>query len=278
MLRKFLMVKFAPGSGGKYLCSLLQLSPDVNPWYAEAHGSDPVSWFKSHFSDDFVNWTRNEPAVPYEAGFYSAKHPRGDDISFDQAQTLLKDDTVFQQHWHNDKLICLILCKPRVPDFVHGRGCVVNLHIDNVTSWKWVNRARLHKQYLQKDPSTWILKQDHPDYCPPNVREIARRFNNPNEYQGSYKDFLNRYIVHDHSVQTFVDKNLITDQPGNGQVEQYFVNLSDLLNPNRTARAMAVLCEQMNIRCPDLETIEQISQHYYHIHRSILPKQLLTLQ
>ena len=154
---------------------------------------------------------------------------------------------------------------------------MVNLHIDNAYSRKWVNRARLYKQYLQKDEGTWILKQDHPDYCPPNVREIARQFNNPNEYRGTYKDFLNKYIVHDSSVKIFVDKKQIVDDIGNDQVEQYFVNLSDLLDPTKTAMAMSRLFDQMNLRCPDLKIIEQISQYYNQIHREIAPKIPLTL-
>ena len=36
---KFVVVRYAPGASGKFISTLLQLSPDINPWYTQIHTS-----------------------------------------------------------------------------------------------------------------------------------------------------------------------------------------------------------------------------------------------
>lgn len=268
---KFIIVRFAPGSGGKFLSTLIQLSPDVNPWDAQVQNTQVVNWFKDHFAGDFINWLKLEPEVPYQTNFVSNRFSRGDNISTQDALNLLSNDQLFQQHWHNDKKICLISNKSRVPDWVKNNCQVVNLVIDNVQSKKWTSRCRLHKQFL-KQGDQWIIKQDHPDFCSSARSALAKQFNNPTTYSGTTIEFLKTYIVNDPLIKTFTQPSTILVDESNQSEQQYFVQLSNLIDPSKTASAIQIICEQLGIRCPNLELVQELAEYYYHIHCPIFSK------
>jgi hypothetical protein len=64
-----------------------------------------VEYFQHKFNNDFYNWLKNEPEVPYQMSWVSNRFDRGNHITFDQAMTLLSNDFVFQDHYNNDKKI-----------------------------------------------------------------------------------------------------------------------------------------------------------------------------
>lgn len=269
---KFIVVRFAPGSGGKFISTLLQLSPDVNPWSNEIHSSQAEAWFKSRFSGDFVNWLKLEPEIPYQTNFVSNRFDRGNDITTDTALTLLNNDSLFQEHWHNNKKICLILNKSQIPQWIQGNCSIVNVVVDGVDSKKWVNRCRLNKQFLRKNNNTWIIKQDHPDYCSQLRSDMARKFDNPREFSGTAREFLKKYVVNDPLVSMFTNPVAIVAHATNDSEQQIFINLSDFIQPNRAAAALEKICQQLNIQTPCPKLINQLSLHYWKIHQPIIRK------
>jgi hypothetical protein len=269
---KFIVVRFAPGSGGKFISTLLQLSPDVNPWSDEIHSTQVTDWFKQRFTGDFVNWLKLEPEIPYQTNFVSNRFDRGNDITVDTALELLNNDLLFQQHWRNNKKICLILNKSQIPQWIQGNCSIVNVAVDGVDSKKWVNRCRLNKQFLRKNNNTWIIKQDHPDYCSQMRSAMAQKFNNPREFSGTAGEFLKKYVVNDPLVSMFTDPDAIVAHASNNNEQQIFINLSEFIQPNKSATAVERICQQLNIQIPNLELVEQLSFHYWKIHKSIIEK------
>lgn len=268
---KFVIVRFAPGSGGKFLSTLLQLSPSINPWDSQIHSNQVVEWFKNHFTEDFVNWLKIEPEVPYQTNFVSNRFNRGDNINTQEALELLSDDQIFQKHWNNDKKICLISNKSRVPNWIQGQCQIVNLIIDDVQSKKWTSRCRLNKQFL-KHGDQWIIKQDHPDFCSSTRSLLAKQFNNPTTFSGTTVDFLRQYIVNDPLIKIFTNKAAVLADESNQYEQQYFVQLSQLINPKYTSMAIENICNQLDIQCPDLNLVDILAQHYYQIHHTIFSK------
>lgn len=268
---KFIIVRFAPGSGGKFLSTLLQLSPSINPWCHQTHSDQVVDWFKSHFTEDFVNWLKLEPEVPYQTNFVSNRFNRGDNVDTHSALEILANDHLFQEHWNNDKKICLISNKSKIPKWVQGNCQIVNLVIDSVQSKKWTSRCRLHKQFL-KQGDCWIIKQDHPDFCSSARSLLAKQFNNPTTFSGTTVEFLRQFIVNDALIKMFTDKNTILADDSNQSEQQYFVRLSSLINPDHTATAIETICNQLGIECPNLDLVRILAQYYYQIHRPIFSK------
>lgn len=266
---KFIVVRFAPGSGGKFVSTLLQLSPDVNAWNDQIKTDHALAWFQLHFRNNFEDWLKNEPEVPYATGFVSNRFNRGDDIPLSQALDRLSTDTLFQAHWANNKKICLISNKSQVPNWIQDQCVFVNLVIDNVKAQKWCHRCRLHKQFLLAEPNTWIIKQDHPDYCSSARSVLAQKFNNPTTYQGTTQSFLKKYIVNDPITRTFLDPAQIVEHSSNRTQQQLFVDLSKIIDPDVTADTINTICKSIGIAVPNLDLVSRIAEHYSQIHQSI---------
>ena len=267
---KFIVVRFAPGSSGKYISTLLQLSRDVNPWYADVHGPQVVQWFKNKFKENFIDWLQQEPEVPYHTSFVSNRFARGDAIDTQQALRLLHDDILFQQHWNNDKKICLISNKSSVPRWLSHDCVLVNVVIDPGLGRHWADRCRLHKQFLKVEPDQWIIKQDHPVFCSPARAAIASQFDNPKTFKGTRRQFLQRFIIDDPVTNRFTDPQLIMEHETNQTQTQIFVNLSHLLLPDTAVKTLRSICDRLEIQAPDPTVTAQLGSYYWHIHQNLL--------
>ena len=267
---KFIIVRFAPGASGKFLSTLLQLSAAVNPWSEPLHSDQNIAWFIEKFTPDFSNWLKYEPEIPYQTGFVSTRFERGDDIDLDHALELLKDDALFQQHWSNDQKICLISNKSSVPAWIINNCYFVNVIVDSGFGRHWIDRCRLHKQFLQQSPDTWIIKQDHPDFCSSARAQLARQFSNPGFFRGTKNEFLKKYIVQDYITNMFTDQNLIVEHASNHNQAEMFVNLSNIVRPSQTVSTLDRICKQLGIEPPDSRLTQALADHYWHIHQGIL--------
>jgi hypothetical protein len=70
-----------------------------------------LDWFKSHFTQDWKNYLKIEPEVPYKLDFISNRFDRGNDIAFDKLidKVQQNNDQLFLDHYRSDKKIVLIL-------------------------------------------------------------------------------------------------------------------------------------------------------------------------
>jgi len=267
---KFIVVRFAPGSSGKYISTLLQMSPSVNPWYEQAHEKDVFEWFKSKFTTNFSDWLKQEPEIPYKTDFVSNRFSRGDEIDKEQALHLLSRDSLFQKHWNNNKKICLISNKSSVPSWIVNNCSMVNVVIDQGLGRHWTDRCRLHKQFYQVSQRQWVIKQDHPAYCSPARASLAEQFKNPSVYHGTTRQFLQKFIIRDPITNMFTDqKNILAHPTNQGQI-QIFLNLSDIIRPDQTINTLSTLCKRLNIQSPNPALITPLVNYYWQIHQSLL--------
>lgn len=274
MTKKFLVVRFAPGSAGKFCSTLLQLSPDVNVWESEFDQArqDPqqaLDYFKKKFTRNFRDWQKNEPEIPYHTQFVSNRFPRGDDITHEQALNKLVNDRLFNDHYKNQQRIVLISNKSRVPDWLRDHAEFVNVYIDTIAVKKWVQRARYCKLFLETKPGTFILKQEHPDYCSAHRATLARQFQNTHTVHTTKFSFLKHYVLNDPITKMFTNYQQIVQDISNINVPQHALSLSNLLDPRYCYAELSLLCEQIGIQCPDQNLVESILNYYLSIHKTV---------
>jgi hypothetical protein len=272
-MKKFIVVRFAPGSAGKFCSILLQLSPDVNAWDAHLdkvkHDPDlALEYFKTKFTRNFQDWQKNEPEIPYQTQFVSNRWPRGNDITHSQALDNLKNDQWFNLHYNNNKKIVLISNKSCIPKWVQDRSDMINLHIDSRTVKKWVYKARYRKLFLEINPTTFILKQEHPDYCSPHRAQLAQQFQNPNIYYGTKCSFLKKFVINDSLTKLFTNYDNIIQDHTNKTVDQHCMPLSELLNQDNCYLQLQSLCRKLEITCPSQSLILNILKYYLLLHQN----------
>jgi hypothetical protein len=272
-MNKFITVRFAPGSAGKFCSILLQLSPDVNAWdqaLSLAKGNSPATleYFKTKFTKNFKDWQKNEPEITYQTQFVSNRFPRGDEISHEQALTNLKNDLYFNEHYNNNKRIVLISNKSRVPDWIQQHCDMVNIHIDTIHIKKWVHRARYNKLFLETDPGVFILKQEHPDYCSSHRSQLAKQFQNQHTYFGTKFSFLKHCVLNDPLTKMFTNYQNIVSDTTNATVTQHRLLLTKMLNPKECFNELQSICNRLDIGCPEQSLVMDILTYYLSIHQN----------
>ena len=280
--KKFLIIRFAPGSGGKFLSTLFQCSDLVHTWdqeltlaKQEKNYEKIFSYIVSKFTTNFKDWQKIEPEVPYQTDFVSNRFSRGDDITFEQAQKLLINDSKYQHDFNTDGQIVLILNKSQVPQWIWGQANIVNILIDNNKSKKWFRVARLQKLFIKLSNHSYIIKQEHEDYCSPKRAKLAAKFNNEKIFHGSWYSFVKKYIINDASGKMFTSKQLISAHPSNINVDNFFFDLSLYNDEIKFIEQFQHLCNQLGITPAPAFLISKILKHYQSIHR---PKLNNTIQ
>lgn len=281
--KKFLIVRFAPGSGGKFLSTLFQCSELVHAWdeeltlaKQEKNYEKIFSYIVSKFTTNFKDWQKIEPEVPYQTDFVSNRFSRGDDITFEQAQKLLINDSKYQHDFNTNGQIVLILNKSQVPQWVWGQANIVNILIDNSKSKKWFRVARLQKLFIKLNKSSYIIKQEHEDYCSPKRANLAAKFDNEKIFQGSWYSFVKKYIINDAVGKMFTSKQLISAHPSNVNVDNFFFDLSLYNNKIKFIEQFQHVCNQLGITPVPASLISEILEHYQSIHRPALNNTIMS--
>lgn len=271
--KKFLIVRFAPGSGGKFLSTLLQCSESVHAWdeqlvfAKQENNTDKIlQYFNEKFTENFQIWQKNEPEVPYQTDFVSNRFSRGDDITFDQAQGLLINDSKYLHDLESDGQIVLILNKSQIPAWIQGRAKVVNIVIDSKAGKKWFYRARFAKQFLRVSKNSYIIKQEHENFCSPKRAKLAAQFNNEKIFNGSWFAFAKKYLINESVGKMFASKQSIVSHPTNATVENFFFDFSAYLDCDTFLEQFQRLCNQIDItQVPSTLTMLLI-KHYQSLH------------
>jgi hypothetical protein len=263
-----MFVRYTPGACGNFLISMLQLSRHIAHWSPEVQHSKHTGdfaqqardWIHSRFTDDLVEHLKHEPHHPYALDFFSAKHPRGDDISWPAFLALLRarGDPWFER-WADQGLINVLrLNKSRVPDFGLG-STVVNIRVDP-SSRSWLNRCRAVKLF-GKENGAWISKENHPDYLRAKFQRI--QFANQYQWNKSSHAFIRHHIIEDPTVTLMTHPDHTLADASNRECRQVWIDLGELLDPVRFRPALARLHEEIGLEPLDEVLVQQCHQHYW---------------
>jgi len=271
-------VRYAPGACGTFLITLLSSSAQAacwNPDLEKAKGDDDFAerffdWFCQKFTADLDHHLKHEPHHPYKLDFFSAKHPRGDDISGPDFLHLLKDrdDRLLLDNIHQNKKTLLRLNKSIIPEFGYGND-TINIVIDP-DSEKWLHRTRYVKLF-GRDQDHYLLKEEHPEYL--QAKNYNLRFNNPYLVKESHHRFVKNYVIGDRTVQTMRDRSCIIDHISNQQCRQHWVNLSQLLHIDSATDTVIGLARTLKFDL-DRDLIKKCCEHYHRTN--VMPMQKRT--
>jgi hypothetical protein len=267
MILPFIFVRYAPGACGTFLLTVLSAAPQVACWdpAIEAIKGQPdfdryfLDWFCNKFTSDLHNHLKHEPHHPYKIDFFSAKHPRGNEINSDEFIDHLaaRNDTLLLDNINQNKKTALRLNKSTVPNFGLNNP-VVNIFIDN-RSKKWLNRTRWIKLFGHYRDA-FILKEEHPEFL--KAKGYNLNFNNQYQVQDSWINFCRKYVISDPVVQMLSNKDLVVTDPSNTQCTQHWINLGDLLNPDRAVIHISQLAQNLSLDI-SVDLLSKCYAHYY---------------
>lgn len=265
-LPKFLVIRFAPGSGANFLTSILQCSPEVGHWQSELEHAKPhcdwLAYFKKSFRPDFVNWLHNEPIANQHLGtreIFSAWYARGNNLSARDYLTqeqqhcsdfyfeLKRKGVYIPVYWH----------KPITPAFFQ-QATFVNILLDK-PSLKWFDRSLYRKHYqvtkVNSDCSVVVQNNRHR----PSI--VPQSFTGTNEFEKTYSSFTR--FIKDEIISNpwrvgFQNPNYVTSG--------YTLTLGDLLDYQLFKEQYANLCKYLSITAIPNELLEQLHSQWRDCH------------
>jgi hypothetical protein len=266
-MKDILFVRYAPGSAGNFLISLLQISNRVACWNTSVEEykntnkfeKEYFNWFTNCFNSNLSEHLKSEPHHPYNLDFFSSKHNRGNNINdFDFIEMLKKTNNhIFLHNIEQKKFTVMRLNKTVVPEF--GKNAVVvNILIDT-PSYKWLHRARQVKLFRHLNGQT-TSKENHPEYLV--AKRKKNNFNNPYDFCESYFSFAKHRVIGEPVVKIFKDKTKLIDNSSNLQCQQHFIFLSELLDETKICSIMQQLFDILNLGTPNLDLIAKCFEHY----------------
>jgi hypothetical protein len=263
-----LFVRYAPGSAGNFLISILQTSNKLPCWDIQVENSKSTlqfeeffkNWFSKCFQPDLENHIKYEPHHPYQLDFVSAKHPRGDDLSVEEFIEELKNrqDQLFLSNIQCQQQTVMRLNKSNVPRWGLGNP-IINIVVDSLSK-KWFYKIRYIKLF-GRDSNGWLSKENHPDYLLAKFKKI--QFRNIYHFQISKFALLKNFVIGESAVLPFYDYNKLLEPTSNQHCKQYKVNLSNLLDPSTNVDTILWLFEQLELGEPNKKLIEWACNHYY---------------
>ena len=269
-----LFVRYSPGACGTFLLTMLQTSPRVACWNPELEALKGTpefanaffSWFRERFQSNLGDHLKHEPHHPYQLDFFSAKFPRGDDVTesgFVDCVTE-RDDQLLLDNIKQGRITAMRLNKSSVPKFGYGNN-VINV-VNDCDSLRWLHRTRWIKLF-GREFDHFISKENHPEYLRAKFKKL--QFNNPYQFHAPWIRFARDHIINEPVMQVFRDPKRIIEHASNAEVKQHWINLSDVLTPRHGFRCIVRWFDVMDLGEPDLELLASCYQHYFRTN--ILP-------
>ena len=122
-INKWIWCQYTPGAGGKMLCSMLQLSTKVHPWY-DTIKENFEEFVESKIKIDSLTHMKYEPHYPYNLFWYTRQLPftRGDDFTTQQAEQLFKEKN---QNQNYNYFLTMHWTKPYFPKWFTGQAITI---------------------------------------------------------------------------------------------------------------------------------------------------------
>jgi len=264
VLPKFLVFRFAPGSGGNFLSSLLQCSSSVGHWNNELEYSKPnsnwINWFEQCFDKNLKNWLDHEPVANHKLGtreIFSAWYDRGNTISISDFFDLEKKFCTPYYHYLKNKnlFIPIFWHKDYFPVFFKN-SVFVDIMLDQ-SSLKWFDRSWYYKHHQVDFDSTTncysVIRRRHRSTVQPSSKSFD------NECTTTYNNFrsLVRQEIYNNPWRSkYLNKNFLNDCSRDRP--RYTLTLSNLLNLDQCYDQYTKICNFLNLTALDYRLFEQL--------------------
>lgn len=259
---EFLLIRFAPGSAGRFLAVLLMGSKDVAHFDPDVKTlDDKMDYVTKTFTKNLGSWLLTEPSdkIAWNITFVSNKYPRGDDLSIDQFAKLADENCTDWYHTNVNakKKITIPWHKTSIPIFYRGQSITIIL---DKPSRKWFNRAHWIKHFGMHEGRIHLKENDPAVHRKP-LDAVVARYNNPIYIDESFFSFVKNKVIRSKDVLPFYDYSsldkLTNDLP---------INLSNLLDKKSCIRTINQLCVDLDISPIDQHYIEFSYDHWRNLH------------
>ena len=198
----FFVTNFAPGSGGKFVSTMIQASNEVAHWSIKVNRAKNTNKFnevfliyvKESFPINFDNHLKQEPCLPFVFNEFSSFPYKRNNLNKTQIEEILAKELYIQEITKQNQKLMLVIHKP-LSDFLHNADSVT-LCIDSKRAKRFAQRSLLNKHFKISDNYV-LYKKHHPDYC--NVASItmAKKYFYENQpYKNiSLRQFLKQEIL-----------------------------------------------------------------------------------
>ena len=275
----FITVRFAGGTGGRFISTLLQLSNDVAHWDQRFNSQlkisqhEYVEYLINSFPTDSKKHLRVEPDLPYYSDFYSGTYARGEDVSFEQYceyQTQAKCEYFFknldqQQH------VNLILHKSKIPLFMQ-RSHVINIIIDTPAALELAQKLLWCKHYQVLDKTKVKMLENDAETCNQKRRHLVQRFytGSSTVVVGSLEDFYSNEIIKNPAFELFQHSSLLLEDDSNKYCNQHYFYLSSIFDKKHLVENINTICDQINLSYPDEQLISLTADIWWNSQNKIL--------
>lgn len=250
-LPRFLVMRFAPGSGGNFLASLLQCSPEVGHWNSDIENSKhKVDWeqyFEQSFNKDLQKWLWSEPQALNRLdtrSVFSAWYDRGNELTVQQFFALEKEfcSPYYHELKAQNKLIVCQWHKDVFPSFFK-RACFVNIMLDQ-NSIRWYDRSWYYKHHSieYQDGQFVVHRNRHRKVIQPKNTSFE---NADTVYYNTFFEFARQEIYNNPWRARYLTPNFLDKSSGNRP--QYTLHLSDLLEFDKLHAQYTKLCAWLDI-------------------------------
>lgn len=264
---QFLIVRYANGSAGKFLTSLLMSSASVAHFDADIENNKTddkcLDYIKTHFVKNLDHWLKFEPkhTDAWNLHHISSNYSRGEDLT--SAEFLAKSCANATDHFwssvNKNKCIPLIWHKNTIPEFFKTAK-FITIIIDQL-SIKWYHRARWYKQYSVVNNKIH-LKEHDPAFNTNAVSKYYAQFKNQVDINQSVRSFIKENIIKDPKTKLFQSTDAFIDQ----SIDQKFINLSDILTVDKCISQLDQICNYYKLTPISENLIRNGHNHWAQCH------------
>lgn len=271
-LPRFLVMRFAPGSAGNFLTSLLQCSPEVGHWDENLEHNKPdadwLEYFKQVYKPDLGAWLQHEPSSRYSLGVrevFSAIYDRGNDLTIEEfaEQEKIHCSAYYFALKHQQKYIPVFWMKNYFPQYF-ANSTFVNIMLDQ-QSVRWFDRSYYKKHFvvdtINADGSLIVRYERH------RATIVPQSFTGTNSYKNyhpSFTDFAKKEIFSNPWRSRYLGRQYLQAST-NGRPE-YTLTLSDLLDIKKLEPHYAGLCKFLNITPMPASLLPKLFSHWRQCH------------
>ena len=274
----FIVVRYAPGSAGRIISTILQLSDSVASWNTSLGKNNfstenYTSYLITSFPEAPEQHLRSEPDLPYYSDFYSGTYERGENSSFKQ-YLQHQEDTGCEYFFENLRqrlYVNLILHKSKIPMFMQGSH-MINIIIDTPAALELSQKLLWCKHYQIVNQSE-IKKLAHdPTTCNQKRRHLVQQF-----YTGasqvmidSLEDFYISEIIKNPVFEVFQHTSLLLQDNSNKHCDQHFFYLSNIFCKKNLLANINTICDQINLARPNEQLLSLTFDIWWNSQHKIL--------
>ena len=275
----FIVTRFAHGSAGKFLSTLLQTSNKVDHWSVTVQSNKnnpellkPIlqEYVQRSFPSDHSVHLKSEPMVPYDVSLYSTSYPRGNDVTLDQylKNAQAANDSRFLSCHENDLIPNIVFSKPNIPNFCYNTK-VVTILITSELERSWVNSALQAKHFLESEDSI-IYVPNSPMHCNFSSLPTVLKYKNKYKFDKSEKQLLLQMLDSNYkNTDWFTDPEKFTEVDGLLNLDNQFINLSDILDIDKLIPVLSFIFDYFKLGQLDEKLIRPMHKIYLDNHATI---------